>query len=129
MPSWDPALVSMCFSIDGRPVWQAASRVGRLYAAYLAAVEHELNVTAGAAAAEGDPNDVQIASEAFVAFVIKIRQLYSESNHGIFRRQLSAVLFPAVVMLQRAGHGAAVFKDDPDQREQVAICDASMASI
>jgi hypothetical protein len=129
MLPWDPALVSMCFSIDGQPVWHVASRVGRLYAAYLAAVEHELNVSAGAAAVEGDPDDVQIASEAFVAFVIRLRQLYSESNHGIFRSQLSPVLFPAVVMLHRAGHGAAVFKDDPDQRNQIAACDASMPSI
>ena len=100
-----------------------------MYAAYLAAIEHQLNVSAGAAAVEGDPDDIQIASEAFVAFVIKLGQRYSESNHGIFRRQLSPVLFPAVVMLQRAGHGAAVFKDDPDQRDQIAACDASMASI
>ena len=75
MLPWDPAVVSMCFSIDGQPVWQVASRYGRLFAAYLAALEHELNVSAGAAAVQGDPDDVQIRSDAFVAFVIKLRQL------------------------------------------------------
>jgi len=94
--------------------------------AYLAAVEHELSISAGASNTPGDPDNIQIASAVFVAFVSKLRQTYSESNHRILRRELSPVLFPAAVMLQRAGHGASVFKDDPDQWDQIDACDASM---
>jgi len=97
--------------------------------AYLVAVERELDLSAGASVMPGDPDDIQLDSEPFVGFVAKLEQVYSRSNHGIFRRELSPVLFPAIVMLQLSGHGARVFPNDPDQRDQIAACKASMTSL
>jgi hypothetical protein len=118
--------MSMTFSVDGHAVWQPASGVGRLYMAYLTAVENELSLSAGASAAPGDPQDIQLASASFLPFVQRLRQQYTQSNHGVFRGELAPVLFPAIVMLQRAGHGTPVFSKDADQLDQIAACDASM---
>jgi hypothetical protein len=70
----------MCSSVDGQSVWQPSSAVGRLYMAYLGAVERELDLSAGTSVAPGDPDDIQLDSEAFVAFVCRLGQLYTRSD-------------------------------------------------
>ena len=116
----------MYFTIGGQIAWNPSMGIGRLYVKYLAAVEEILQVPVGAWPVPGDPDDIRIDPESFGRFTANAQRAYGSSNSPVFREQLGVVLFPAMVMLQRAGFGDLVSEDDPEQRERAAAFSAGM---
>jgi hypothetical protein len=94
--------MSYYFEIDGKTVWNPSLRVGLHYLASIQSLSKLEKLDAGMTVTPSD--ETYFETGQFSEFVAKLLLDYFESGHPVWRLQVEAVLLPALVMLERAGH-------------------------